>query len=96
MAGGMTRGTGVPLSERVHRTTTDAAPGSPVDHEGGRHCWVVDAPGHAGRYPGLLIEWRRRNQTWDGLVAYVLPEPSGEGSRLVERWIDAEYLERSS
>ena len=95
MAGGMTRGAGVSLSERVHRTATDVQQGSSDDREGGRHCWVVDAPGHPGRYPGLLIEWRRRTQTWDGLVAYVLPEPNGEGSRLVERWIDSQYLQRT-
>jgi hypothetical protein len=42
----------------------------------------------------VLLEWRRTNRGWDGLVAYVIPEPSGDGVRLVERWVAASHLER--
>jgi hypothetical protein len=44
----------------------------------------------------VLIEWRRRDHGWDELVAYAMPELHGEGARLVERWIDAQHLERVS
>jgi hypothetical protein len=64
-----------------------------------RHCWVVDAPGHAGRYPGLLLEWRREQEDWAGLVAYVMPEPGPDPAaaaparvRLVQRWLPASCL----
>lgn len=94
MAGGMRRGDGAPLKDRVRRggAATNSDPGS--DHDGGRHCWVVDAPGHPGRWPGVLLEWRRTDRGWRGLVAYVMPEPYGDGVRLVERWLPADHLER--
>jgi hypothetical protein len=76
----MRRGEGLPLADRVRRGGTESEPTAPLEHEGGRHCWVVDAPAQPGRYPGVLLEWRRRDQAWDGLVAYVLPEPHGEGA----------------
>ena len=93
MAGGMRRGEGTPLKDRVRRgAVTETAAGA--EQDGGRHCWVVDSPGHPGRWPGVLLEWRRSDRGWDGLVVYVIPEPHGDGVRLVERWVDAEHLER--
>lgn len=61
------------------------------------HCWVEDAPGHPGRYPGLLLEWRREATGWSGLVAYVMPDlgpsPSGgERVRLTQRWLPGTCL----
>jgi len=88
----MSRGAGVPLADRTRRNIP-AASRQTAEDERGRHCWVVDSPGHPGRYPGVLVEWRRRGQAWDGLVAYVMPELHGGGSRLVERWVEAQYLE---
>ena len=95
MAGGMSRGGGMPLRDRARRggaaSETREADG-PGD-TGGRHCWVVDSPGHPGRWPGVLLEWRQADDGWEGLVAYVIPEPRGRGVRLVERWIGAGNLE---
>jgi hypothetical protein len=92
----MSRGDGTPLRDRVRRggatIETGAAGGEAVD-AGGRHCWVVDSPGHPGRWPGVLLEWRQADDGWEGLVAYVIPEPHGRGVRLVERWIGAGHLE---
>jgi hypothetical protein len=86
MAGGMGKGRGPTLAERV-----DAAP--PTERSATRrHCWVVDAPGHPGRYPGLLAEWRRGGDGWQGRVVYALDEPD-DGCRLVERWVPAHCLE---
>lgn len=97
MAGGMSRGGGIPLRDRVRRggAPSDAGPtGSrPVD-SGGRHCWVIDSPGHPGRWPGVLLEWRQLDEGWEGLIAYVIPEvPARRGVRLVARWVAAEHLE---
>ena len=94
MAGGMSRGEGTPLKDRVRRGGNPAAARAGTERDGARHCWVVDSPGHPGRWPGVLLEWRRTERGWDGLVAYVIPEPHGEGIRLVERWVGADHLER--
>jgi hypothetical protein len=56
------------------------------------HCWVVDAPEHPGRYAGLLLEWRRDGRSWLGLVAFVLPEVTGNRVRLIQRWLPAGCL----
>ena len=78
VAGGMARGRGPTLGERVGAFEQDAAP------QPHRHWWVVDAPGHPGRYPGLLAEWRREGDAWEGRVVYALDEGGGR-CRLVER-----------
>lgn len=93
MAGGMSRSRGAPLCDRV-RVGAPAVSAAATE-AGGRHCWVVDSPGHPGRWPGVLLEWRRHQLRWDGLVAYVIPEPQGAGVRLVERWVDAAHLEQA-
>lgn len=82
MAGGMNRARGPTLAERVGRTPSLSA--------GGRHCWVEDAPGHPGRYPGLLVEWRRSATGWEGRVVYALPDAGSP--RLTERWVDSRHL----
>ena len=93
MAGGMGRGrSGIPLGERRRA----AAPGVPEAIEPFtsrrnamcRHVWLVDAPGQPGRWPGLLVEWRRATDgSWDARVVYAVPEPSGLGNRVLERWL---------
>lgn len=89
----MTRRPGPTLAERsARRTGVEPQRDEPQARAGGRHCWVVDASGHPGRWPGLLVEWRRAGDRWEGRVVYVLPEPAGSGTRLVERWVDADHL----
>lgn len=58
----------------------------------GKHCWLVDAPGHPGRWPGLLLEWRRDpvGGEWAGRVAVVGGNPGDR--RPVEVWVSARYL----
>lgn len=73
------------MAERVGASRPPEAPP-------GRHVWVVDAPGHPGRWLGLLIEWRRGAPGWEGRVVYVIPEPKGRSSRLVERWLPPDCL----
>ena len=57
----------------------------------GRHCWVHDPPDAPGTWPGLLVEWRRRDGVWQGRVAYTVARP--HGSALVEAWLPAHQLE---
>lgn len=57
---------------------------------GARHCWVSDPPGHPGTWPGLLAEWRRGPQGWQGRVVYAVAE--GDRVHLVEEWLPAAVL----
>jgi hypothetical protein len=57
----------------------------------GRHCWVRDPPDAPGTWPGLLVEWRQRDGTWQGRVAYTVTGPHGPA--LVEAWLPAARLE---
>ncbi len=56
----------------------------------GRHCWVWDPPDAPGIWPGLLVEWRHREDGWPGRVAYTLP--GAHGPVLVEAWLPADQL----
>jgi hypothetical protein len=58
----------------------------------GKHCWVVDSPGHPGRWPGLLLEWRKDpvEGEWAGRIAVVGGSPGDR--RPVEVWVSARYL----
>ena len=57
----------------------------------GRHCWVRDPPQAPGTWPGLLVEWRRSGERWQGRVAFTVAGP--DGPALVEAWLPAERLE---
>jgi hypothetical protein len=57
----------------------------------GRHCWVRDPPQAPGTWPGLLVEWRRLGERWQGRVAFTVAGP--DGPALVEAWLPAERLE---
>jgi hypothetical protein len=58
---------------------------------GPRHCWVDDPPGFAGRWPGVVVEWRRGHSGWQGrtLVVVVL---GGDEPLVLELWLDARHL----
>lgn len=88
VAGGMSRGRrGLPMQERVGLgRSTDPCPG--------RHCWVTGGsgadPGH--RRPGLLVEWRRAGEVWEGRVVY-LSLTAPDRWVLVEEWLPAALLD---
>jgi hypothetical protein len=85
MAGGMSRRSDRPsLAERSATSRLQ----HPV---AGKHCWVVDAPGAPGRWPGLLIEWRRTETGWEGRVTYTTM--FGDRFLLIEQWLAAAFLE---
>ena len=81
MAGGMRRGEGASLRDRVR------GPAPPT----GRHCWA-EPPGHPGPWPGLVVEWRRQDGGWEGRCVYVVDGLGGEGARVIERWLPADCL----
>ncbi len=79
--------------------------GSPVDPSGpprarasaparphAQHCWIEDHPGSPGRWPGLLVEWRRGGRHgWQGRVVWAVDDGDGR-SVLLEAWVDAAHL----
>ena len=67
-------------------------PSRPAGAEHGRHCWVRDPPDAPGTWPGLLVEWRQREDGWHGRVAYTVV--GGNGPVLVEAWLPAEQLKQ--
>jgi hypothetical protein len=88
VAGGMRRGQGLPMRERV------ALRGSTAQPPPGRHCWVAGGCGVGDvgeKRPGLLVEWRRGPQGWEGRVVYVSLAAPGRWV-VCEEWIPAERL----
>ncbi len=84
MAGGMRGGGGVPLSQRVRLDLDDDCPA--------RHCWVAGAVDQAGvKRPGLLVEWRRSGDVWEGRVLYVA-RLRPDSWTVVEEWVAAALL----
>lgn len=84
MAGGMgARERGPTLRERSGLAAGERSPSGPC------HCWVIDPSG--GRYPGLLLEWRRSGERWQGLATYLQVDEAG-GYALVQCWLDADRL----
>ncbi|RBY89104.1 hypothetical protein DQ244_15200 [Blastococcus sp. TBT05-19] len=70
----------------------DRAPDpAPAADDEGRHCWVRDPPETPGTWPGLLVEWRRGDDGWQGRVVYTVPR--ARGPVLVEAWLPAARLE---
>ena len=56
-----------------------------------RHCWVVDPPASPGRWPGVLVEWRReRDGGWSGRVVWVAQDECGPV--VLEAWLSAALL----
>ena len=92
MAGGMRSGKGPSLADRVGAAAT------PVEEEPDRprpvvqrHCWVQGLPQAPGRWPGLLVEWRRAGSAWEGRVVYVVHEAAQPV--VVESWLAAAHLD---
>jgi len=84
-------GSGVPAGG-PGPTPDDRGRSRPAGQGHGRHCWVRDPPDAPGIWPGLLVEWRQREDGWQGRVAYAVV---GEhGPVLVEAWLPAEQLKQ--
>jgi hypothetical protein len=91
---------GVSLADRAARSGVPAPPPPPdpppvrrpAGEGHGRHCWVHDPPDAPGTWPGLLVEWRHREDGWHGRVAYTVV--GAHGPVLVEAWLPAEQLKQ--
>ena len=91
------KGSGIPLGERRRADApAEREPMEPIASRRRamcRHVWLVDAPGQPGRWPGLLVEWRRAEDgSWEARVVYATPEAAGLGNRVLERWLPARCL----
>lgn len=88
MAGGMRGGSrSRTLAARTAAPFEETDPTCPA-----RHCWVADpVDGAAEKRPGLLLEWRRAPQGWEGRVTYAAQPRPGSWA-LVEEWLPASAL----
>jgi hypothetical protein len=58
-----------------------------------RHVWVISPPEAAGRWPGVLLEWRRDSVgAWEARVLYAVGPPAARPSISVERWLAADEI----
>jgi hypothetical protein len=73
-----------PMTERV-RTENEPTPEVPP---GLKHCWVTD---RYGRLPGLLLEWRRTADGFQGRV--VRPVCEDGGWLVVDEWLPSGLLD---
>ena len=83
------RGSGLPLRDRP--TNVPGVVERPA-RRAVRHCWVAGPAGAPGRWPGVIIEWRRDPllANWSALVVYVVTE--GTQSTTVHTWVSADFL----
>jgi hypothetical protein len=97
----MSRGRGPTLAERS-AMGTPAEVGADLDLAGlqdrprpvlTRHCWVTGLPECAGRWAGLLAEWRQDREAggWQGRVVYAVDD--GAATVMVEAWVHARHLQ---
>jgi len=56
-----------------------------------RHCWVIDPPGHLGRWPGVVLQWRRGEAGWEGRTVYGVTTLKGDPA-VVQGWLPATHL----
>ena len=83
------RGNWGPMSERVRQGASET-PSTPELPAEVKHCWITD---ENGRLPGLLLEWRRIGDQYDGRVERLVRE---EGAWIVvEEWLPQTMLERA-
>ena len=82
----------MPLGERLRGG--DAAGAPPTRSTLAQHVWLLDAPGQPGRWPGLLVEWRRQDAGgWEARVVYAAPDADRPSvPRVLERWLPGECL----
>ena len=79
------------LAERARRSGVGAAAAQAAAPAGrARHCWVDDPPGDPGRWPGVVVEWRRAG-VWEGRALYVVER--GGQPVVVEAWVGSAHLQ---
>jgi hypothetical protein len=90
MAGGMNAPRNRPsMAERLQASAPAVAP---APAPASRHCWVSGLADHPGRWPGLLLEWRKVTASvWQGRVVYAVDD--GRQTILIEEWLSGVCLE---
>lgn len=88
-------GIGPPVASQPPAVQQDPAPqevqSQPPGVPSARHCWVIDAPMSPGRWPGVLVQWRRDPaRGWQGFAVWVADDD--DGPVLLQTWLDAQYL----
>jgi hypothetical protein len=77
------------MTERTELSRTPESSGRPSS---ARHCWVSGLPDHPGRWPGLVLEWRKVTPSiWQGRVVYAVHD--GRQTVLIEAWLSGACLE---
>ena len=86
-------GTGDPPNRRLEpaRDTEGAARFPRRRPVPGRHCWVARPVDGGPPRPGLLLEWRRSGDEWEGRVVYPVELRRGAWAT-VEEWLPASAL----
>jgi hypothetical protein len=92
MTGGMGRGRGTPLRDRVAMIGRESVPlpAATPSPRRRRHCWVRPDPHDTTQVEGLVLQWAKEGDTWVALVQFVL-ERGGEAIA-VQRWLPASRL----
>ena len=92
MAGGMGRGRGIPLRDRVAMMGGEPVPlpAAVPEQRRRRHCWVRPDPDDTTQVEGLVLQWAKEGDAWVALVQFVL-ERDGEAIA-VQRWLPASRL----
>ncbi len=70
-------------------TPTPTPEAGPEPAHDPRHCWVDDPPGFPGRWPGVVAQWRRAAQGWEGRAVVVIRDP---GPVVLDVWLPASQL----
>ncbi|MDX6258251.1 MAG: hypothetical protein QOJ11_4585 [Frankiales bacterium] len=79
----------------AQRSELSQVPGPAGPATTARHCWVSGLPDHPGRWPGLLLEWRKVTPSvWQGRVVYAFHD--GRQTVLIEAWLSGTCLEPAS
>lgn len=83
MAGGMGKGAGIPLRDRV-----TVVGGQAVNHQPRRHCWVTGPADAPGPHPGLVISWERRRDDWWAYVVWTVVADR----TVVQQWLPSALI----
>jgi hypothetical protein len=76
----------------TERTELSRTPQPAERPSSARHCWVSGLPDHPGRWPGLVLEWRKVTPSiWQGRVVYAVHD--GRQTVLIEAWLSGACLE---
>lgn len=74
----------------AERSAASGLTPTPAQTRRRRHCWVQNPSGTGDPCPGLVLEWKRGQDGWVALTAYLVED--GRDSVLVQGWLHASLL----